>query len=390
MRGRRRQGVRLSAVLAVALLPAVSCGEGTRKRPVDSARDSGAAREALPVAESERLVLTGVGATLPYPLYARWFNEYAAVAPVRITYRSEGSPQGIAAALNGSADFGATDIPVSDSAMQARGRAVVHIPMAVGAVAITYNVPGTTRPLRLSGEVVADLFRGRIAFWDDARLRAINPGVTLPHLAVRPVRRSDGSGTARIFARYLQLVQGASAAAAADAPWPAGDSVIVRDGNEAVAAEVKATAGTVAYLEVVYARQNRLPAAHIRNRAGQFVSPMPFEIATAAANTLDALAPFDDEGVSGFRVSLLDAKGKQAYPLAAFTWLLIAPSQLSATKRTALADFLRWALLEGAPSASSMGYVPLPSAVADAVLARVDGALRCDPCATGAASGTVR
>jgi phosphate transport system substrate-binding protein len=384
MRAWRRHGVRLSAVLAVATLPAVSCGEGVRQPPMDSAGAPAATSEGVSVAESQRLRLTGVGATLPYPLYARWFNEYAAVAPVRITYRSEGSPQGIAAALNGSADFGASDIPVSDSAMVASGRSVVHIPMAVGAVAITYNVPGATRPLRLSGEVIADLFRGRIAFWDDARLRAINPGVTLPHLAVRPVRRSDGSGTARIFARYLQLVQGA------DAPWPDGDSVIVRDGNEAVAAEVKATAGAVAYLEVVYARQNRLPAAHVRNRAGQFVSPMPFEIATAAANTLDGLAPFDDEGVSGFRLSLLDAEGRQAYPLAAFTWLLIVPSQLSAAKRTALADFLHWAFLEGAASASSMGYVPLPSATADAVLARVDAALRCNPCATGAASGTVR
>jgi len=335
--------------------------------------------------ESARLVLTGVGATLPYPLYARWFNEYATVAPVRIVYRSEGSPQGITAMLEGTADFGATDVPVPDSVMRRTDVALLHVPMAVGAVAITYNLPGVTKPLRLSGAVLADLFEGRTTAWDDPRIAAENPGVILPALPVRPVMRSDGSGTASIFDGYLRTVRGDSGAARTR---PVG--AIVRDGNEAVAAEVKATEGSIAYLEVVYARQNRLPVAHLRNKAGRFVSPTPFEIATAAANTLEGLAPLSDEGASGFRVSLLDADGREAYPLASFTWLLLRPDRMSAEKRRATADFLHWAFELGAPTASAMGYVPLPSAVAEQVLDRVDAALRCDPCAPGARTGTVR
>lgn len=334
-----------------------------------SDRRAGSAIATMP--ESARLVLTGVGGTLPYPLYARWFNEYATVAPVRIVYRSEGSPQGIAAMLEGTADFGATDVPVPDSVMRRTDVALLHVPMAVGAVAVTYNLPGVTRPLRLSGEVLADLFDGRTTTWNDPRIVADNPGVVLPTLPVRPVLRSDGSGTASIFDRYLRTVREDTAATPAR---PLG--AIVRDGNEAVAAEVKATEGSIAYLEVVYARQNRLPVAHLRNQAGRFVSPTPFEIATAAANTLEALAPLNDEGASGFRVSLLNARGSQAYPLASFTWLLLRPSQLSPAKRRAVADFLHWAFELGAPNASAMGYVPLPTAVAEQVLDRVDAALR--------------
>lgn len=334
-----------------------------------SDRRAGSAIATMP--ESARLVLTGVGATLPYPLYARWFNEYATVAPVRIVYRSEGSPQGIAAMLEGTADFGATDIPVPDSVMRRTDVALLHIPMAVGAVAITYNLPGVTRPLRLSREVLVDLFHGRIAMWNDPRIAVDNPGAALPPLPVLPVQRSDGSGTASIFDRYLSGQHGAPAA-----PHPHPPLGIVRDGNEAVAAEVKATEGSIAYLEVMYARQNRLPVAHLRNQAGRFVSPTPFEIATAAANTLEALAPLNDEGASGFRVSLLNARGSQAYPLASFTWLLLRPSQLSPAKRRAVTDFLHWVFELGAPSASAMGYVPLPTAVAEQVLDRVDAALR--------------
>ena len=337
---------------------------------------------ALP--EQERVALTGIGATLPYPLYAAWFNEYAGVAPVRINYRSEGSPAGVTAVVTGSADFGASDVPVADSIRLPGGAPLMHVPTAIGAVALTYQLPGLRRPLRLSGPTIAGIFSGKITRWDDARIREENPEATLPSLAVQPVHRSDGSGTADIFRRYLRLYTKAAATGG-------GETVgVVRDGNEAVVAHVKATPGAVAYVEVVYARQNRLPVAHLQNRAGRFVSPMPFEVATAATNVLDALAPLDDEGRSGFRVSLLDAPGAQSYPLASFTWMLVAPSRLSPEKCRVLNAFLHWALETAAPTTAMLGYVALPTEVANRVLADVDEQLCCGSCAPPSAPDTVR
>lgn len=372
------QLIAVRVVLTSLLMLTTACGQRDRA--------AGGAGESASVA-STRVDLNGVGATLPYPLYARWFNDYAAERGVRINYRSEGSKQGIAAAVTGSADFGATDSSVPDSVLKTANVRLLHIPMAVGAVAITYHVPGVVRPLRLTPELIVGLFTGRVRKWNDPLVRNVNPGVELPDLAVRAIFRSDGSGTAGVFNQYLTAFEPAGIPRLNGAPSV--PDAMVRDGNEAVASEVKATPGSVAYLEVVYARQNRLPAAHVRNANGRFVSPMPFEIATAAANTLEDRAPLDDEYADGFRISLINARGEQAYPLAAYTWLLIAPTRLSADKRSALSAFLHWAYEQGAPTASAMGYVPLPTTVAAEVLTRVDRALLCDPCASGGGSGTV-
>lgn len=371
--------VALALLLPLTLTLTLACGQ----RDTGTV-DSGASASV----ESVAIDLNGVGATLPYPLYARWFNEYAAERGVRINYRSEGSKQGIAAAITGSADFGATDSSVPDSVLKTANVRLLHIPMAVGAVAITYHVPGLVRPLRLTPELIVGLFTGRVRKWNDPQVRSVNPGVELPDLAVRAIFRSDGSGTAGVFNQYFTAIEPAGIPRLNGVPDV--PDAVVRDGNEAVASEVKATPGSVAYLEVVYARQNRLPAAHIRNASGRFVSPMPFEIATAAANTLEDRAPLEDEYADGFRISLINARGEQAYPLAAYTWLLIAPTRLSAEKRSALSSFLHWAYEQGSPTASALGYVPLPTTVAAEVLTRVDRALACDTCAVGGGSGTVR
>ena len=385
MRHRGVGAVVWRTMVGCLVLASGACASADRS---GDARDSTGASAGVSAAVPSAVALTGVGATLPYPLYARWFNDYASETGVRINYRSEGSQRGIAVAIDGSADFGATDVVMPDSVLRVAGRSVIHIPMAIGAVAITYHVPGVTRPLRLTPALIAGLFTGTVPRWNDPRLASANPGVVLPDLAVRPVFRSDGSGTASIFTQYLASIDSAGIPRRNGIPDVPGS--VVRDGNEAVAAEVKATPGAVAYLEVVYARQNRLPAAHVQNRAGRFVSPMPFEIATAAANTLEDRAPLEDESAGGYRISLVNARGAQAYPLAAFTWLLVSPSRLSAEKRTALAGFLHWVFEVGAPTASALGYVPLPSGVAAQVLARVDRALVCDTCASRGGSGTVR
>ncbi|GAB1344817.1 phosphate ABC transporter substrate-binding protein PstS [Gemmatimonas sp.] len=372
-------GHRLAPRVALAsLLLLAACGP--RDRSADGAGDSASVASAS-------VDLNGVGATLPYPLYARWFNDYAAERGVRINYRSEGSKQGIAAAVTGNADFGATDSSVPDSVLKAANIRLLHIPMAVGAVAITYHVPGVVRPLRLTPELIVGLFSGRIRKWNAPQVRSVNPGVELPDLAVRAIFRSDGSGTAGVFNQYLTAI--APSGIPRRNGVPNVQDAVVRDGNEAVASEVKATPGSIAYLEVVYARQNRLPVAHVQNASGRFVSPMPFEIAMAAANTLEDRAPLDDEYADGFRISLVNARGEQAYPLASYTWLLVAPDRLSADKRSALSAFLHWAYEQGSSTASALGYVPLPSTVATQVLTRVDRALGCDPCASGGGPGTV-
>lgn len=345
---------------------------------------------ATPATNHTRVDLTGAGATFPYPLYARWFNDYAQVEPVRINYRSLGSAAGVREVLARSVDFGATDVPMTDREMQQSGQRILHVPTAIGAVALTYHLPGLTRPLNLSGDVIADLFLGRITRWNDPRLVELNPRIALPDIAVRVVHRSDGSGTSYIFSDYLSTVSPTWAAGPGRGlavRWPVG---VAGDGNEGVAGEVKATEGAVGYVEVVYARQNRLPVAHVRNQSGRFVSPMPFEIANAAASVLDLLPTLPANQDIGLRVSLVNAPGAQSYPIASFTWMLLAPDEMGADKTGQLVRFLQWALQDGATVTSALGYVPLPSIIADRVLERLENATGCPPCGSRPGGSTVR
>jgi phosphate transport system substrate-binding protein len=329
-----------------------------------------------------RVDLTGAGATFPYPLYARWFNDYAVRTNVRINYQSIGSGGGIRQMLAGTVDFGATDVPMTDAEIAEAHTPIIHVPTVVGAVAITYNLPALQRPLRLAGGVVADIFLGRITRWNDPRIVALNPDAPLPDAEILVVHRADGSGTSYIMSDYLSAVSRAWAAGPGrgkDVRWPTG---IGGKGNEGVAGQVKQMVGALGYLEVVYARQNRLPVAHLRNRAGRFVSPMPFEVASAATGATAAATAGAGAGASGesaglraardLRVSLVDAPGDNAYPLASFTWMLISPDALGPEKTRQLTDFLRWALLDGGDMASQLGYVALPTETANRVLDRLD------------------
>jgi phosphate transport system substrate-binding protein len=355
---------------AAAVLLGVGCNDDRATRATSGER--AVTRTETP---GTSLALTGAGATFPYPLYARWFNEYGPTARISINYLSVGSAAGIAAVIDRTVDFGATDVPMSaDELAEARTR-VLHVPTAVGAVAVTYNLPKMSRPLRVSGEVLADLFLGRLDRWNDARLQSLNPEVALPDLPVRVVHRSDGSGTTYIFSEYLSAVSRAWASGPGrgrQVQWPVGAEGA---GNEGVAAEVKATEGALGYVEVVYARQNRLPVAHIQNRSGRFVSPLPFEIASAAASVFETAAPGNRSPDDAFRYSLVDAPGRDAYPVASFTWLLVAPQVIGREKSLALTAFLRWAFDDGTGVASSLGYVPLPAHVADRVLRTMEQAI---------------
>lgn len=332
------------------------------KAPGDTSDTTGVAA----VPPGTRVDLTGAGATFPYPLYSRWFNDYAQHTNVRINYQSIGSGGGIRQVLARTVDFGASDVPMTDEEMAQSHLRIVHIPTVLGAVAITYNLPTLKRPLNLAGDVIADIFLGRITKWNDRRIVALNPADTLPDSDILVVHRADGSGTSYIFSDYLAAVSPAWAAGPGrgkDVLWPTG---IGGKGNEGVAGQVKQMVGAIGYLEVVYARQNRLPAVHIRNRAGKFVSPMPFEIASAATSVEGDTTKRD------LRVSLVNAASPHAYPIVSFTWMLIAPEAIGPVKTRQLADFLRWALADGGDMASALGYVALPSETAATVLAQLD------------------
>ena len=346
--------------------------------PSDDTADRPGSNPSAIAAGTTRVDLTGAGATFPYPLYARWFNEYASLTNVRINYQSIGSGGGIRQVVARTVDFGATDVPMTDDELASAGMPVLHIPTVIGAVAITYNLPGLTRPLNLSPDVIADIFLGTITRWSDARITALNPKLTLPATDILVVHRADGSGTSYIFSDFLNSVSAAWAAGPGrgkDVRWPVG---IGGKGNEGVAGQIKQMPGAIGYLEVVYARQNRLPVVHVRNAAGRFIAPMPFEIASAATAVLEAdrkLYAADASGTPDLRVSLVNAPGAQSYPIASFTWMLVAPTAIGAQKSRQLAAFVRWALLVNPDVASTLGYVPLPSEAATRIVDRLDATL---------------
>jgi phosphate transport system substrate-binding protein len=324
--------------------------------------------------------LLGAGATFPYPLYARWFNTYAQETGVRINYQSIGSGGGIRQLIAGTVDFGATDVPMTDAEIAlVPSRRVVHMPMVLGAVAVTYNVPGLTRPLRLSPDVLADLFLGVITRWNDPRLAALNPDAPLPERDVLVVHRSDGSGTSYIFTDYLTSVSPAWAAGpgrSKDVRWPVG---LGGKGNEGVAGQVKQMPGAIGYVEATYARQNRLPVATLRNAAGNFVTPAAFEVAAAATSSLEAAGEPTD-----LRLSIVNAPGAQAYPIASFTWMLVAPELIGAEKTASLYRFVNWALHSGDELARGLGYEPLPAELVDRLLLSLDRQLQLSADSAGA------
>jgi phosphate transport system substrate-binding protein len=318
------------------------------------------------------LTLTGAGATFPYPVYSKWFSTYAASNPVRVNYQSVGSGAGIRQVTEGTVDFGASDAPMSDEEL-GRKPDILHLPTVLGSVAVAYNLPGLSRPLRLDGPTLAALFMGQVKKWNDPRIAALNPGVQLPDRDVLPVTRSDGSGTTYVFTDYLAAVSPqwqAGPGRGKSVRWPAGLSA---KGNEGVTGQVKQSPGAVGYVELAYAMQNQLPVAALRNAAGQFVAPS-VEATTAAASELGAQLQQHPD----FRMSIVNATGAQAYPIASFTYLLV-PSQVEdCGKAKAMVELVRWSLTQGGDMARQLHYAPLPDAVRGPVLAKV-GTVTCGP-----------
>ena len=308
---------------------------------------------ALPgFARADNLLITGAGATFPFPIYSKWFSDYNKKHPeLRFNYQSIGSGGGIKQVTEKTVDFGASDAPMTDAEM-AKAPGVQHVPTVLGAVVVTYNAP--VAGLKLTPETLAGIFLGQITKWNDPKLAADNAGVKLPDAAITVVHRSDGSGTTAIFTDYLAKTSPAWKAKVGDGKsvkWPTG---LGAKGNEGVTGLVKGAPGAVGYVELAYATQNKLPMATLKNRDGQFVKPSLEATSAAAAGV---------EMPADYRVSITNAKGKETYPISAFTYLLVYRDQADRAKGEALIKFLWWAVHDGQQSAASLDYAPLPTPV---------------------------
>lgn len=307
---------------------------------------------------SAETLMNGAGATFPYPLYSKWFSEYARIdRSVKFNYQSIGSGGGIKQITAGTVDFGASDKPLSDSELAAAPGKLLHIPTVMGAVVITYNLPGVGKGLKLKAADVTDIYMGRITRWNDKRIVADNPGLNLPNEPIIVVHRSDGSGTTAIFTSYLCSVSPewkSRVGTETSVKWPIG---LGGKGNEGVAGQVKNTRYSIGYVELAYAFENKLPVAYLQNQAGRFIEPTIASTTAAAAGAAKRM-PAD------YRIGLVNQPGKDAYPIAGFTYLLVYQHQKDAAKGKKLVEFLKWELHKGQKMAAPLLYAPLPANVA--------------------------
>jgi phosphate transport system substrate-binding protein len=313
---------------------------------------------ALPV--MAQTTLNGAGATFPYPMYSKWFSEYNKLHPdVQINYQSIGSGGGIRQVLNGTVDFGASDGPMTDEQLAQAKTKILHIPTVLGAVVPAYNVPGISGEIKFTPEALAGIFLGRVQKWNDPAITQANPGVKFPDQSIIVVHRSDGSGTTFIFTDYLSKVskEWESAVGKGTSPkWPVG---LGGKGNEGVAGQIRQLQGSVGYIELVYAVENKITYGSLKNAAGNFVKATLDGVTEAAASA--PKMPAD------FRVSITNAPGKTAYPISSFTWLLIPAQAKDPNKGKIMADFLTWMLNDGQKMTAQLSYAPLPANVVDKV-----------------------
>jgi phosphate transport system substrate-binding protein len=369
---------------ALALAAAIAVGACTSSGATPSATTSAAASQAAPststgseapstaaaaapVPATASITLQGAGATFPTPLYSKWFEDYSAkYANVKIDYQSIGSGGGIKGITQQTVDFGASDAAMKDEEIAAlpASTKVLHVPTALGAVVVIFNLQGVT-DLNLDADNVAGIFLGKIKKWNDPAIAANNSGATLPDKAILVVHRSDGSGTTNAFTTYLDTVSPEWQTAVGkgkEVKWPTG---VGASGNDGVATGVKQTDGAVGYAELQYAVQANLASAKIKNADGQYVAGSTDGV-TAAAEAAAATFPAD------FRQApIINGKGATAYPIASYTYLLVYQDQTDADKGKTLVAFMYWALTDGQAEENALGYAPLPKPVQDKALAEL-------------------
>jgi phosphate transport system substrate-binding protein len=304
--------------------------------------------------------LNGAGATFPYPIYSKWFSEYNKVHPeVQINYQSIGSGGGIRQVLAGTVDFGASDGPMTDEQLAQAKVKILHIPTVMGAVVPAYNVPGVSGEIKFTPEILADIFLGKITNWNHPAIAKANPGIKFPDQAMIVVHRSDGSGTTFIFTDYLSKVSkewGTAVGKGTSVKWPIG---LGGKGNEGVAGQIRQLQGSIGYVELIYAEQNKITYGSVKNAAGSFIKASLDGVTEAAASAKSMPADF--------RVSITNAPGKTAYPISSFTWMLIPVQAKDPQRGKILSDFLNWMVGDGQKMTAQLTYAPLPESVAEKV-----------------------
>ena len=320
------------------------------------------------LAAQQKIQINGAGATFPNPIYSKWFSEYNKLHPnVEINYSSLGSGAGIRQITNQTVFFGATDGPMTADQLLAAPGKILHFPTVLGGVVPVYNIPGVSAELKFTGAVLADIFLGKVTKWNDPALTKLNPGANLPGTDITVVHRSDGSGTSYIFVDFLAKLspewkQKVGVATAVN--WPVG---VGGKGNEGVSGLVTQTPGSIGYVELIYALQNKVSYGTVQNSAGEFVKASVGAVTKAAAEAVKSMPP-------DFRVSITNAPGAGVYPISSFTWLLFYENPKDKTQAKTMVDFMKWALSDGQKFAPDLGYAPLPEAVVKmelAALARI-------------------
>jgi len=299
--------------------------------------------------------LNGAGATFPYPIYSKWFSEYHKLHPdIEINYQSIGSGGGIRQVTSGTVDFGASDGPMSDEQLAQSKIKLIHLPTVLGAVVPAYNIPGVSGELKFTPEILAGIFLGKINNWSDPAIAKVNPGVKFPNQAITVAHRSDGSGTTYIFTDYLSKISPDwkdNVGKGTSVKWPVG---VGGKGNEGVAGLIRQLPGSIGYIELIYALQNKINFGSMRNSSGDFIKA---SLASTTAAAAGVKMPPD------FRVSITNPSGKTAYPIASFTWLLIPTNPTDKNKGKILKEFLFWMLDQGQTMTESLDYAPLPKDV---------------------------
>ncbi len=346
---------RLLLTAALGLVGMVSLAFGQNPVPTPS------------TAASERVMLRGAGATFPAPLYLKWIDVYTKANPnVAIEYQAVGSGEGTKLFLENAVDFGASDAALTDEQIQQTKAGATLIPATAGVIVLAYNLPGVTGTLKLSREVYADIFLGKIREWNDPRIQALNPDLTLPKQTIILVARQDSSGTTYALTNHLSAISDAwrkGPGAGKTVDWP-GVSMTAR-GNEGVAGRIKRSWGSLGYVEYGFAKQLGLPMIHLQNKAGAFIEPGPISGQAALSANVGQIP-------TNLRVYLPDPEGKDAYPIVTFTWLLLYDRYSDPRKADALKGFVDWTLTGGQRYSDAEGYIPLPTDVATLARAAVD------------------
>ena len=352
----------IGLILGLCVVALTGCKGGSKDEAPKPGDSAGAAAVAQKAEEPKSTKLNGAGATFPYPLYSKWVSEYNKLHPdIMINDQSIGSGGGIQQIIKKTVDFGATDAPMSsDEESKAPGK-IVHIPTTLGAVVIPYNVPDVAE-LKLDADALAGIFLGDIKTWNDKKIAASNAGVKLPDLDIKVAFRSDGSGTTAVFTDYLGKISPAfkeKVGVGKSVKWPAG---LGAKGNEGVTGQVKTTPGSIGYVELAYAMQNKMPTATLKNAAGKFVKAEVAAV-TAAADGVEI--------PDTLHVSISNSSGEAAYPIASFTYILVYEDMPEAAKGKALAEFFWWAIHDGQKLAEPLFYAPLPAPVVAKVEAKL-------------------